>query len=81
MRGLIRTAAVVVLATGLLAGAAAVSTASAQHVVTESEAGKLSFDALTASPARTYVHQAHYYRHRHYMGRGHRFFRHHGYRR
>ena len=78
MHGLIRTAAAAVLATGLLAGAAAVSTASAQHVVTESEAGRLSFDALTASPSRAYVHQAQYYHHRRFFPR-HRFYRHHGY--
>ncbi len=77
MHGLIRTATAAALAIGLLAGAATVSTASAQHVVTESEAGKLSFDALTASPARAYVHQAQYYRHRRYFPR-HRF-HHHGY--
>ena len=63
------------LAAGLLAGAGAVGVAQAQHVVTEQEAGKLSFDALTASPARAYVHQAQYYRHRRPPPR--RFFRHH----
>jgi hypothetical protein len=80
MHGLLRTAAAAALAMGLLAGAATVSTASAQHVVTESEAGRLSFDALTAAPARAYVHQAQYYHHRRYIPR-HRFYRHHGYRR
>ena len=78
MQGLIRPASAAALAMALLAGAAAVSTASAQHVVTESEAGKLSFDALTAAPAHAYVHQAQYYRHRRYFPR-HRFYRHHGY--
>ena len=62
------------LAAGLLAGAGAVGVAQAQHVVTEQEAGKLSFDALTASPARSYVHQAQYYRHRRYPP--HRYYRH-----
>ncbi len=79
MHGLIRTAAAAALAVGLLAGAATVSTASAQHVVTESEAGRLSFDALTASPGRAYVQRAQYYHHRRYF-RHHRFYRHHGYR-
>ncbi len=74
MHGLIRTAAAAVLGLGLLAGTAALSTASAEHVVTESEAGKLSFDALTAAPARAYVHQAQYY-HRRFMR--HRYYRHH----
>ncbi len=80
MHGLIRTAAAAALAMGLLAGVATVSTASAQHVVTESEAGRLSFDALTAAPARAYVQPAQYYRHRRYIPR-HRYYRHHGYRR
>ena len=81
MHGLIRTATAAALALGLMAGVATVTTASAQHVVTESEAGKLSFDALTASPARAYVHQAQYYRHRRYVPhyRRHHHFR--GYRR
>jgi hypothetical protein len=73
MRGLIRTAAVV-LGMGLLTSAAALSTASAQHIVTESEAGKLSFDALTAEPAHAYVQQAQYYRHRRFYHRP--YFRH-----
>ena len=75
MQGLIRAAATAALSLGLLAGAAVIGTASAQHVVTESEAGKLSFDALTAAPARSYVHQVQYYRH-HYR---HRYYRHHRY--
>ena len=77
MHGLIRTAAAAVLGLGLLAGTAALSTASAEHVVTESEAGRLSYDALTAAPARAYVQQAQYYRHRrpyHHHHR-HRFYR------
>ncbi len=74
MYGLIRTAAAAVLGLGLLAGTATLSTASAEHVVTESEAGRLSYDALTAAPARAYVHQAQYY-HRRFMHR--RFYRHH----
>jgi hypothetical protein len=75
MYGLIRTAAAAVVGLGLLAGTAALNTASAEHVVTESEAGKLSFDALTAAPARAYVHQAQYYRHRRFEHR--RYHRHH----
>lgn len=75
MYGLIRTAAAAVVGLGLLAGTAALSTASAEHVVTESEAGKLSFDALTAAPARAYVHQAQYYHHRRFYHR--HYYRHH----
>ncbi len=75
MRGLIRTAATAGLALGLMGGAAIVSSASAQHVVTESEAGKLSFDALTAEPAGSYVHEVQYYRHRYYHRRFHRYHR------
>ncbi len=70
---------VAALAAGVLGGGAALQAAQAQHVVTEQEAGKLSFDSLTASPARSYVHQAQYYRHRHYPPprrfRHHRFYR------
>ena len=76
MRGLIRTAATAALALGLMGGAAVVSSASAQHVVTESEAGKLSFDALTAAPARSYVHEVQYYHRRPYYHRHYRHFRH-----
>ena len=76
MYKLSRTAAAAVLGLGLLAGTAALSTASAEHVVTESEAGRLSYDALTAAPARAYVHQAQYYRHRRpYHHRRHRYYR------
>lgn len=48
-------------------GGAAMRPAQAQHVVTESEAGKLSFDALTAAPAHRYVREAQYYHHRRYL--------------
>ena len=76
MHGLIRTAAAGILGLGLLTGMAALDTASAEHVVTESEAGRLSYDALTAAPARAYVHQAQYYRHRRpYHHRRHRYYR------
>ena len=67
---------VAALASGVLGGAATLQSAQAQHVVTESEAGKLSFDALTAAPTGHYVHQVQYYRHRHYPPPR-RFYRHH----
>lgn len=63
------------LAAGVLGGAAAMQTAQAQHVVSEQEAGRLSFDALTAAPARHYVQPVQYYHRRHWHPR-HRFYRH-----
>lgn len=60
-----RSLMVAALATGVLGGAAAVQKAEAQHVVTEGEASKLTFDALTAVPASHYVQPAQYYRYRH----------------
>ncbi len=62
-----RFLAVAGITVAALGAGAAVRPAEAQHVVTEGEAGKLSFDALTATPARHYVRQVQYYRHRRYL--------------